>query len=130
MDDDDGDYGDHDDHRQSIHEICLARRLILSPARPEIVTVSSPREGSSSPLAPVQEEVVKEQLEEVEGKSVALTCVGSVILMLCFRLLAEYGNWHHGQLESAEAPFWTTGGLQGRRRQRQLVHVLEPGLFT
>ncbi|KAH6622767.1 hypothetical protein F5144DRAFT_605310 [Chaetomium tenue] len=47
-----------DDQRQSIHEICLARRLILSPARPEMVTLGpSSQRGGVSPLESIQEEV-------------------------------------------------------------------------
>ncbi|KAK4251987.1 hypothetical protein C7999DRAFT_36983 [Corynascus novoguineensis] len=42
---------DRDDPRQSIHEISLARRMVMSPGRAEMVTVSSPslRDGSFSP---------------------------------------------------------------------------------
>ncbi|KAL2197136.1 hypothetical protein P885DRAFT_69011 [Corynascus similis CBS 632.67] len=41
---------DRDDQHQSIHEISLARRIVISPGRAEMVTVSSPslRDGSFS----------------------------------------------------------------------------------
>jgi hypothetical protein len=73
------------DQRQSIHEIGLARRLIISPARAEMVTLGPPsQEGNNSPLEPIQEEVDQEvdhaaddaadrsmeRFDEVEGKSI------------------------------------------------------------
>ena len=74
------------DQRQSIHEIGLARRLILSPARPEMVTLGPPSKGNvSPPLESIQEEVDQEvdhdaddpadrsrgHFDEVEGKSIS-----------------------------------------------------------
>src|SRR4051794_13996199 len=78
---------DRDDLRQSIHEIGLARRMVLSPGRPEMVTVSSPsmREGGLSPLESVPEEVghdvgpTQQHYDDVEGKSVWVFCVGLVV---------------------------------------------------
>lgn len=74
------------DQRQSIHEICLARRLIISPARPEMVTLGpASQRGGVYPLESIQEEVDhdvdhaadhgvgcnREQFEEVESKSIS-----------------------------------------------------------
>ncbi|KAH6848273.1 hypothetical protein B0I37DRAFT_160446 [Chaetomium sp. MPI-CAGE-AT-0009] len=55
------------DQRQSIHEIGLARRLILSPGRPEMVTLgTSLQEGSVSPLESIKEEADHEVDDEVD----------------------------------------------------------------
>lgn len=79
------------DQRQSIHEIGLARRLVISPARPEMVTLGPPSQKGNLPLPleSIQEEIdqevdhdaddaaddaadrSREHFDEVEGKSIS-----------------------------------------------------------
>jgi len=70
---------DRDDQHQSIHEISLARRMVMSPGRAEMVTVSSPslRDGSFSAQEFVSTETgdhfepKQHHYDEIESESIS-----------------------------------------------------------